>query len=148
MGSQLSDDGPQSAWATLGAVEQAKEWEAFRPGTFQEMFEFVKFASEAKRHSEELAAQHERRLDYIAVMVQVLALVFGLTTVLVLALVAKYYADHNAAADGAKIFGFGAGSIVAAFVGINVTPFLRRVNRGLTRQVEDKSRPQPGRPGS
>ena len=134
MSNQQSDDAAQSAWASLGAVDQAKEWEAFRPGTFQEMFEFVKLTSEAKRHSEELAAQHERRLDYIAVMVQVLSLVFALTTVLVLALVAKYYADRNAASDGAKIFGFGAGSIVAAFVGINVTPFLKRVNRGWTRQ--------------
>jgi hypothetical protein len=98
------------------------------------VFEFAKATSEAKRHAEELAAQHERRLDYIAVMVQVLALVFGLTTVLVLALVAKYYADHNAASDGSRIFGFGAGSIVAAFIGINVTPFLRRFNRKRTRQ--------------
>jgi hypothetical protein len=134
MSNQQADDYAQSAWASLGAVEQAKEWEAFRPGTFQEMFESVKLISEAKRRSEELAAQHERRLDYIAVMVQVLALVFGLTTVLVLALVAKYYADHKAAADGARIFGFGAGSIVAAFIGINVTPFLKRVNRGWARQ--------------
>jgi len=131
-----SDDAAQSAWATLGAPEQAKKWESFRPGTFEQMFEFVKLTAEAKRRSEELAAQHERRLDYIAIMVQVLALVFGLTTVLVLALVAKYYADHNAAGDGAKIFGFGAGSIVAAFVGINVTPFLRRVNRVLPRQKD------------
>jgi len=134
MSNQKPDDAAQSAWASLGAVEQAKEWEAFRPGTFQEMFESVKLASESKRRSEELAAQHERRLDYIAVMIQVLALVFGLTTVLVLAVVAKYYVDDHAAADGSRIFGFGAASIVASFVGINLTPFLRRVNRGRTRQ--------------
>jgi hypothetical protein len=134
MSNQQADDSAQSAWASLGAVEQAKEWEAFRPGTFQEMYEFVKNSSEARRRSEELAAQHERRLDYIAVLVQVLALIFGLTTVIVLAVVAKYYADHKAAADGARIFGFGAGSIVAAFIGINATPFVRRVNRGWTRQ--------------
>ena len=133
MSNPQPDDTSQSAWASLGAVEQAKEWEAFRPGTFQEMFESVKGSLEAKRRSEELASQHERRLDYIAIMVQVLALVFALTTVIILALVAKYYADRNAAADGAKIFGFGSGSIVAAFVGINITPFIRRANRGWKR---------------
>ena len=41
MSNQQSDDAAQSAWASLGAVEQAKEWEAFRPGTFQEMFDSV-----------------------------------------------------------------------------------------------------------
>jgi len=134
MSSRQSDDAPQSAWATLGPVQQAKEWEEFRPGTFQQMFEGILLDSEAKRRGEELAAQHERRLDYIAVMVQVLALIFALTTVIVLAFLAKYYVDHKAAADGAKIFGFGAGSIVAAFIGINATPLLARINRGWSRR--------------
>ena len=116
-------------------LNRQKSGRPFDPERSRKCLTLFKLTSEAKRHSEELAAQHERRLDYIAVMVQVLSLVFALTTVLVLALVAKYYADRNAASDGAKIFGFGSASIVAAFLGINVTPFLKRVNRGWTRQA-------------
>jgi uncharacterized membrane protein len=123
------DGPPRSPWENLGPVEQAREWEAFRPGTFEQVFELARLDAEYRREMAQDAARHERRLDYIAVMIQVIALVFGLGTVLILALTAKYYVDHNAASDGAKIFSFGAGSVVAAFLGINAAPFMKRLNR-------------------
>jgi uncharacterized membrane protein len=76
----------------------------------------------------EIAAKHERRLDYIAVSIQILTLVFALAVVVVMVLTAKYYADHGAVSDGVKIFGFGAASIVAAFLGVNAAPVLGRLH--------------------
>lgn len=129
MSNRSPDDSSRSAWDQLGLVEQAREWEAFRPGTFQEVFELAKQDGDYRRKVAEQAARHERRLDYIAVAIQVLALVFGLGTVVILALTAQYYAAHGAASQGSKIFGFGAGSVVAAFVGINAAPFMKRINQ-------------------
>lgn len=136
MPAALGEMASQSAWESLGPVEQAREWEDFRPGTFEQVFEIAKLDASYRRKMAEQAARHERRLDYIAVSIQVLALTFGLGTVLVLAWVAKYYVDHDAASQGARIFGFGAGSVVAAFVGINAGPFMKRINRRWGRRKE------------
>ena len=75
----------------------------------------------------ERAARHERFLDYTAIAIQVLSLIFALTAVVLLMLTAKYYADHNAASQGVKIFGFGASSIVAASHGVNAAPIAGRL---------------------
>jgi len=128
------DDLTHSVWEKLGPVEQAREWESFRPGTFEQVYALAQLDSEYRRKEAERASQHERRLDYIAVYTQILALIFGLGTVLILAYIAKYYADHGAAGDGARIFSFGAGSVVAAFVGINVTPLANRIKKRTSKR--------------
>lgn len=124
-------DEPQvhSLWANLPPVEQAREWEAFRPGTFEQVLAFV--LREAGYREEE--AKHERRLDYIAVAIEVMTLVFALGAVLTFVWLAKYYVDHHAASQGVKIFGFGTASIVAAFLGVNATPIIRRLRPSARR---------------
>jgi hypothetical protein len=118
-----------SAWMSLGPVDQARGWEEFRPGTFEQMFALVVHDAEYKRARAEQQARHERRLDYIAVALQVARLVFALAAVLIISLTARYYAAHGAASEGAKVFGLGAGSIVAAFIGTSFSPMLKRISR-------------------
>jgi uncharacterized membrane protein len=120
-------------------VEQARAWEDFRKGTFEEVFDLIKKETDFKQKLVEQAARHERRLDYIAISIQILSLIFGLGTVVILALTARYYALHGAASQGSKIFGFGAGSVVAAFLGINAAPFMKRVNRRWGRRKSSQA---------
>jgi hypothetical protein len=129
MVNQLPGDPEPSSWMNLGPVEQAREWEEFRPGTFEQMFALVVHDAEYKRTRAERQARHERTLDYIAIGLQLFRLVFALTAVVVISLTAKYYADHGAPSDGVKVFGLGAGSIVAAFVGTSFSPLVRRLPR-------------------
>jgi uncharacterized membrane protein len=129
------DDQPQTAWASLGPVGQAKEWEEFRPGTFEQVFELARHETDYKRELLERSARHERRLDYIAVVIQILTPIFALAALVIMAWTAKYYADHNAASDGVKIFGVGAGSIVAAFLGVNFSGIGKRLH---ARTVQEK----------
>ena len=75
------------------------------------MFALVVHDADYKRTLAEQQARHERRLDYIAVGLQALRLVFALASVTIISLTAKYYVDHNAASQGCEIFGLGAGSI-------------------------------------
>lgn len=117
-----------SPWARLGPVEQARDWEDFRPGTFEQMFAFVNDDRQYKRAIAEQDARHERRLDYIAVMLQLSTLIFGLAAVGIISFTAIKFLQDNAASEGARIFGFGTGSIVAAFLGVKATPILKRVN--------------------
>jgi uncharacterized membrane protein len=124
----VGEPGP-SAWMNLGPVDQARQWEDFRPGTFEQMFALVVQDAEYKRARAEQQARHERRLDYIAVALQIARLIFGLAAVFIISLTAKYYAEHNAASEGAKVFGLGAGSIVAAFIGTSFSPMLKRLSR-------------------
>ena len=120
-----TDDLPPSLWTSLGPVEQAREWEDFRPGTFDIIFNYAKQQAEDMRSDSRLRAQHEMRMDYMAVILQSVALIFGITAVVIMAFTAKYYLDHHAPDQGAQIFSVGSGSIVAAFIGVNVTPFIR-----------------------
>lgn len=121
------DDPPPSAWASLGPVEQAKEWEEFKPGTFEQIFDLVKHDADYRKTIAEREAKHERRLDYLTVAIQIITPVFALAAVAIMALTAKYYADHNAASDGVKIFSVGAGSVVAAFLGVKASPISKRL---------------------
>jgi hypothetical protein len=127
MTSTNPDDAPPSAWASLGPVEQAREWEAFRPGTFEQVFALARHEADLRQMNVDIAARHERRLDCIAVAMQAVALVFAMASVVIMAVTARYYADHQAASDGVKIFGFGAASIVAAFLGVNAAPIVGRL---------------------
>jgi predicted nicotinamide N-methyase len=132
-----ADDSEPSAWLNLGAVEQAREWEEFRPGTFEQMFALVVHEAEYRRNRAEEEARHERRLDYISIGLQALAIVFALVTVILLVVVARYYADHGDANQGVKVFGFGAGSIVAAFLGISASPMIKRIGNRSARGKRD-----------
>ena len=143
MASSQPDDLPPSGWESLGPVEQAREWEAFRPGTLEKVLELAAIDADFRRNMIIQTARHERRMDYIAVSIQMFSLVFGLGTVIILALTAIYYANHGAADQGTKIFGFGAGSIVAAFVGINAAPFMKRINRRWGRRKPDDNGSTP-----
>jgi Na+/melibiose symporter-like transporter len=60
--------------------------------------------------------QHERRMDWAEFAAHVFGQVCGLVTVLVLAVLAKYFVDNGAATQGAAIVTAGAVSIVAVFV--------------------------------
>jgi hypothetical protein len=117
-----------SSWMSLGPVDQARDWEEFRPGTFEQMFALVVHDAEYKRTQAEQQARHERRLDYIAVALQLMRLVFALAAVIIISLTARYYVDHGAASEGAKVFGLGAGSIVSAFIGTSFSPMLKRLS--------------------
>src|ERR1700733_5842961 len=127
MTSRYSDD-PAPLWNTLGPVEQAREGEEFKPGTFEHVLAYASEQAQYKRAIEETSARHERRLDYLAVMLQLSSLIFGLAAVIVFSLTAVYFLKHNAASEGARIFGFGTGSVVAAFLGVNAAPLLKRIN--------------------
>jgi hypothetical protein len=132
------DDPPPSAWASLGPVEQAREWEQFKPGTFEQVFDLVKHDADYRKTIAKEEAKHDRRLDYFAVAIQIITPIFALAAVAIMALTAKYYADHNAASDGVKIFGVGAGSIVAAFLGVNASPVSKRIRARARRKKISK----------
>jgi hypothetical protein len=137
----MLDKGPESPeaslWPSLGPVEQAREWEEFRPGTFEQMFGLVIREAEYRRALADQDAKHERRLDYIAIGLQLLSLASALAAVAILSLIAKYYVDHGAASQGVKVFGFGAGSIVATFLGVSASPMIRRVSSRSRRKSSD-----------
>ena len=126
MASKNPEDASSSMWESLGPVDQARDWETFRPGTFEQVFTLAREDAVYRRNLAEQAARHERRLDYIAIVIQFVALTFALVALAILVWIAKYYIDHHAAEAGASILSIGAGSIVAAFVGVQVLPILRR----------------------
>jgi hypothetical protein len=133
MNKDVSGEPEFSTWMNLGPVHQAREWEEFRPGTFEQMFALVVHDAEYRRAQAETRARHERRLDYIAVGLQLARLIFALAAVIIIALTARYYADHNAPNQGVKVFGLGAGSIVAAFIGTSFSPMVKRLTRKRNR---------------
>lgn len=139
MASQTPRDPEPSMWMNLPPVEQARDWEEFKPGTFEQLFALVVNDADYRRTAAEKRAQHERRLDYIAVALQLIRLVFALVAVVVIALTARYYADHGDADQGVKVFGLGAASIVAAFIGSSYGPLAKRLSRKIGRKESNKS---------
>lgn len=92
------------------------------------MFDLVIRDAEDRRTRADQDARHERRLDYIAIGLQALSLASALAAIAILSFTAKYYATHGAASQGVKVSGFGAGSIVAAFLGVSTSPMIRRLS--------------------
>jgi hypothetical protein len=121
------DDAPVSAWASLGPIEQVREWEEFQEGSFKEMLEFARSEAKYKREAVERAARHERVLDYWGIGIQVGSIACALVAVFAFVLVARFYAEHNAASQGARILGYGTASTAAAFLGVNVIPIVGRL---------------------
>ena len=118
-----------SGWMNLGPVDQARDWEEFRKGTFDQMLALAISEATHKRQQDDQQARHERMLDYIAMTLQAARLVCAIAAVVIISLTARYYAAHGAASEGAKVFGLGAGSIVAAFIGTSFSPMLKRISR-------------------
>lgn len=96
---------PASRWADLPTPAQAKQWEAVKPGTIDRILDAV-----------EQAERHDQRMQWAELGLRLFGTLAGLGSVVVLALVAKYFVDHGAATQGAGIFGLGAASMVAAFL--------------------------------
>lgn len=94
-----------AAWADLPTPEQAKKWEEVAPGTFNRIM------TEIERRQ-----RHLRRMDMADFVVWIFARLCGLTGVIVLAILAKYFVDKGAPTQGATIVTAGAVSIAAIFV--------------------------------
>jgi len=92
-------------WAALPTATQAKQWEQVAPGTF------TRIMTEVER-----AERHQRHLEWAELASRFFGQVCGLITVIVLAVLARYFVDHGAATAGAGIVTAGAVSIVAVFV--------------------------------
>ena len=102
-------------------------------GTIGDASRALPTSADYMRSRAERLARHERRLDYIAIGLQLLRLVFALSSVLIISLTARYYVDHGASAEGVKIFGLGAGSVVAAFIGTSLSPLMKRLTHRVDR---------------
>ncbi|MGP3927080.1 hypothetical protein [Streptomyces sp. 8N616] len=97
---------PGIPWGDRLPVEQAKEWEALRPGTVEWMLE------ELRRERE-----HRRRVEWVHTGLQALGSALGAGTAVAYIWVATYFLDHDAATQGAAILGGGAAALVGAFLG-------------------------------
>ncbi len=68
---ESSDEGDAelAAWSLLGPVEQARAWEEFRPGTFEQIFEMAKRETEFRRQREMALERHAWRLAFVRTLV-------------------------------------------------------------------------------
>ncbi|EXU61758.1 MULTISPECIES: hypothetical protein [Streptomyces] len=99
---------PETAvpWGDRLPVEQAKEWEAVRPGTVEWML------TELQRERE-----HRRRMDWVHTGLQAFGSLLGAGTVVAYIWVATYFLAHDAATQGAAILGGGTAALVGGFLG-------------------------------
>ncbi|MGH3831835.1 MAG: hypothetical protein ACRDRS_15545 [Pseudonocardiaceae bacterium] len=82
-----------------------KGWEKLDPESRD------RFSLEVEREE-----KNRRRMEIAELVVRVFGQVCAMSAVIVLALLAKYFADHGAATQGAGIIVGGASSVVAIFV--------------------------------
>ncbi|GDY50528.1 hypothetical protein SVIO_011510 [Streptomyces violaceusniger] len=94
---------PETAvpWGDRLPVEQAREWEAVRPGTVEWML------TELQRERE-----HRRRMDWVHTGLQAFGSLLGAGTVVAYIWVATYFLAHHAATQGAAILGGGTAALV------------------------------------
>jgi uncharacterized membrane protein len=104
-----SEDSPvahdETAWAALPTTTQARQWEEVAPGAFNRIMMEI-----------ERGQRHKRYLEWAEFASRVFGQLCGLVTVVVLAVLAKYFVDHDAATAGAGIVTAGVASIVAVFI--------------------------------
>jgi uncharacterized membrane protein len=93
------------AGVRLPTPAQAKQWEELGPGTF------ARFMSEVEQEE-----KHRRRMEWAELCSRVFGQVCAFGTVVVLALLARYFVDRGAATQGASIIITGAVSIVTVFL--------------------------------
>jgi hypothetical protein len=92
--------------ATLKALEDT------HPGAFELIWEEVTCEGVHRRSLE----QHRCRMEVAELGSRVFGQLCGLGSVVVLAVLAKYFVDHDAPTQGAAIIGSGAATIVGIFV--------------------------------
>jgi uncharacterized membrane protein len=84
---------------------EAAQWEQVCPGSFDRIMCEI-----------ETEERHRRRTEVIEQFSRVFGQLCGFGTVIVLAMLAKYFADRDAPTQGAAIIVSGAGTLVAIFV--------------------------------
>jgi uncharacterized membrane protein len=94
-----------SSGVKLPTPTQAKQWEEVGPGTFDRIMTEIE-------HEE----KHRRRMESAELCSRIFGQICAFGTVVVLALLARYFVDHGAATQGASIIVTGAASIVAVFL--------------------------------
>lgn len=94
-----------TAGVSLPTPVQAKQWEEVAPGTFALIFAEITCEQ-----------RHRRRLEWAEQISRVFGQVCAFSTVVILTLLARHFADHGAATQGATVIGTGAVSIVAVFL--------------------------------
>lgn len=92
-------------WAELPPVEKAKLWEKVAPGTADRILDQT-----------DRQVRHARRLAWANIALSAFTVASALATVILFVWLAKYYADHHAATQGAAIIGALA-AVVTAFIG-------------------------------
>jgi len=95
-------------WAELPPVERARLWEKVAPGTAARILDQT-----------DRQVRHARRLAWAKIGLSAFTVASALVTVILFVWLAKYYADHNAATQGAAIIGALA-AVVTAFIGSRV----------------------------
>jgi len=100
-----TDDKAPARTVAMPSPAQVQQWEQAYPGSFARIMDEIQ--------TEE---RHRRRLETIEQVSRIFGQLCGLGTVVVLALLAKYFADHGAPTQGAAIIISGAATIVAIFV--------------------------------
>jgi hypothetical protein len=91
-------------WAELPPVERARLWEKVAPGTAARILDQT-----------DRQVRHARRLAWAKIALSAFSVTAALATVILFVWLAKYYADHNAATQGAAIIGALA-AVVTAFI--------------------------------
>jgi hypothetical protein len=114
MSSETDSAAVTAWWAELPPVEKARIWEKVAPGTAAKILEQT-----------DRQVRHVRRLAWAQLALAAFKVFSALATVILFVWLAKYYADHNAATQGAAIIGALA-AVVAAFIGGQVLSETRK----------------------
>lgn len=105
MSSETDSAAVTAWWAELPPVERARLWEKVAPGTAGRILDQT-----------DRQVRHARRLAWAKIALSAFTVASALVTVILFVWLAKYYADHNAATQGAAIIGALA-AVVTAFIG-------------------------------
>ena len=124
MSSETDSAAVTAWWTELPPVEKAKLWEKIAPGTAARILDQT-----------DRQVRHARRLAWAKIALSAFTVVSALATVILFVWLAKYYADHDAATQGAAIIGALA-AVVAAFIGSRVVSEKRSADKGASSQKE------------
>jgi F0F1-type ATP synthase membrane subunit c/vacuolar-type H+-ATPase subunit K len=102
----MTSDEARVVWQSMAAVEQARVWHAIDPDMARRLIDMT------QQHE-----RHEQRLDWAYFALRISALVAGLTSVVVLGVVAWHYANVHATGQGLAVFCSGAAAVASVFLG-------------------------------
>jgi uncharacterized membrane protein len=105
MSSETDSTAITAWWAELPPVEKARLWEKVAPGTAGRILDQT-----------ERQVRHARRLAWANIALSGFKVASAFATVILFVWLAKYYADHHDATQGAAIIGALA-AVVTAFIG-------------------------------